>query len=236
MSCQRWLSVLLQIFFTWCECVWVCVCVCVCVCVRVWYVHVVLMLKCKPYCHIQIVNFQILKLLSRLYVPVTVQKHRFCKQTAATSKWRSMSHISDPMPKKKAEGCSKTRKKAKVWRLVKKRMWNRTLTWMHQTCADRYGRRLDQLKSNLLGSPLKECPSTLESFCKFSNYTEWWWCVKVKTLHSMMSRNVLKWLCFNRTELNTLAAHVATPDGTHQETNVKDRATSLPTDDTPGDK
>jgi len=33
------------------------------------------------------------------------------------------------------------------------------------------GRRLDQLKSNLLGSPLKDCPSTLMSFCNVSNYT-----------------------------------------------------------------
>jgi len=31
-----------------------------------------------------------------------------------------MSHISDPTPKKKAEVCSKTWKKAKVWRLAKK--------------------------------------------------------------------------------------------------------------------
>jgi len=31
-----------------------------------------------------------------------------------------MIHISDPMPKKKAEVCSKAWKKAKVWRLAKK--------------------------------------------------------------------------------------------------------------------
>jgi len=31
-----------------------------------------------------------------------------------------MSHVSDPRPKKRAEVCSKTRKKAKVWRLTKK--------------------------------------------------------------------------------------------------------------------
>ena len=34
-------------------------------------------------------------------------------------KWKSMSLISDPTPKKKAEVCSKTWKKAKVWRLAK---------------------------------------------------------------------------------------------------------------------
>jgi len=38
-----------------------------------------------------------------------------------------MSHISDPMPKKKAKVCSKTWKKAKVWRLAKS-MWNKDLT------------------------------------------------------------------------------------------------------------
>ena len=101
-----------------------------------------------------------------------------------------MSHISDPTPKKIAEVFSKTWKKAKVWRLAKS-MWNRALTeCIQHVLTD--GRRLDQLKLNLLGSPLKDCPSTLMSFCKFSNYTEWWWCVKVKTVHSMMSRNVPK--------------------------------------------
>jgi len=54
---------------------------------------------------------------------------------------------------------------------------------------------------------------------------------------------LLKWLtlCFNRTELNAhlppLAAHVATPDGTHQESMcMQDRPTSLPTDETLEDK
>jgi len=37
-----------------------------------------------------------------------------------------MSHIYDPMPKKKVEVCSKTWKRAKVWRLAKS-MWNRAL-------------------------------------------------------------------------------------------------------------
>ena len=54
---------------------------------------------------------------------MTLQKHVvFCMQTAANSKVKSMSHISDPRPKKKAEVHSKTRKKVKVWRLVKKYM------------------------------------------------------------------------------------------------------------------
>ena len=62
-----------------------------------------------------------LLLLSWLYAPVTVQKHAvFCKQQLPPQKWKSMSHISDPMPKKKVEVCSKTWKKAKVWRLAKK--------------------------------------------------------------------------------------------------------------------
>ena len=104
---------------------------------------------------------------------------------------KSLSHIPDPTPKKKAEVCSKTWEKAKVWRLAKKDVEqgiNLNASW--HVLTD--GRRLDQLNSNLLGSPLKDCPSTLMSFCKFSNYTEWWWCVKVKTVHSMMSRNVPK--------------------------------------------
>ena len=149
-------------------------------------------------------------------------------------KWKSMSHISDPTPKKKAEVCSKTWKKAKVWRLARS-MWNRALTWMHPTCADRWEKTWPILKLNLLGSPLKDYPSTPMSFCKFSNYTEWWWCVKVKTVHSMMSRNVPKVahsLSFNRTELNAplphLMAHVATPDGTHQESMCNWRQTNLP--------
>ena len=144
-------------------------------------------------------------------------------------KWKSMSHISDPMPKKKTEVCSKTWKKAKVWRLAKS-MWNRALTWMHPTCADRW----EKTWPIKVGSPLNDYPSTLMSFCKFSNYTEWWWCVKVKTVHSMMSRNVPKVAhsCFSRTELNAplppLMAHVATPDGTHQESMCNWRQTNLP--------
>ena len=50
-----------------------------------------------------------------------VQKHVvFGKQTAALLPQKSKSHISDHRPKKKAEVHSKTRKKAKVWRLAKK--------------------------------------------------------------------------------------------------------------------
>jgi len=97
---------------------------------------------------------------------------------------------------------------------------------MHLTCADRWEKTWPIKKSNLLRCPLKGCPSTLMSFCKFCNYTEWWWCVKAKTLHSIMSRNVPKVSLFlNRTQLNAplplLAAHVATPDGTHQESMCK---------------
>ena len=71
-----------------------------------------------------------------------------------------------------------------------KSMWNRALTWMHPTCADRWEKTWP-IKVKL-GGPLKDCPSTRMSICKFSNYTEWWWCVEVKTVHSMMSRNVPK--------------------------------------------
>ena len=59
-----------------------------------------------------------------------------CKQLSP-QKWKSMKHISDPRPKKKAEVHSKTRKKAKVWRLVRS-MWNRALTWMHLTYTGRW--------------------------------------------------------------------------------------------------
>jgi len=47
----------------------------------------------------------------------------FASKQLRPQKWKSMSNISDPMPKKKAEVCSKTWKKAKVWRLAKS-MWN----------------------------------------------------------------------------------------------------------------
>jgi len=67
----------------------------------------------------------------------------------------------------------------------------------------------------------------------------------VKTVHSMVSRNVpnvAHSLCFNRTELNAplppLMAHVATPDMGHTKNPcaIEDRPTSLPTDETPEDK
>ena len=139
-------------------------------------------------------------------------------------KWKSMSHISDPMPKKKAEAFSKTWKKAKVWRLAKS-MWNRALTWMHPTCADRWEKTWP-IKVELAWKSTQRLSKHSGVFLQnwFSNYTEWWWCVKVKTVHGMMSRKVPKVahsVCFNRTELNAplppLVAHVATPDGTHQE-------------------
>ena len=64
----------------------------------------------------------------------------------------------------------------------------------------------------------------------------------MKTVHSMMSRNVPKAICYNRTELNAplppLVAHVATPDMGHTKNPcaIEDRPTSLPTDETPEDK
>ena len=84
------------------------------------------------------------------------------------------------------------------------------------------------IKVELAWESTQRCPSTLMSFCKFSNYTGWWWCVKVKTVHSIWCQGMfLMWLtlCFYRTELNAplppLAAHVATPNGTHQESMSK---------------
>jgi len=44
----------------------------------------------------------------------------FASKQLPPQKRKSMSHISDPTPKKKAEVCSKTWKKATVWRLAKK--------------------------------------------------------------------------------------------------------------------
>ena len=58
----------------------------------------------------------------------------------------------------------------------------------------------------------------------------------------MMSRNVPKAICYNRTELNAplppLVAHVATPDMGHTKNPCEneDRPTSLPTDETLEDK
>ena len=110
------------------------------------------------------------------------------------------------------------------WRLAKS-MWNRALTWMHPTCADRWEKTWP-IKVELAWKSTQRLSKHSGVFLQnwFSNYTEWWWCVKVKTVHGMMSRKVPKVahsVCFNRTELNAplppLVAHVATPDGTHQE-------------------
>ena len=106
-----------------------------------------------------------------------------------------------------------------------KSMWNRALTWICTQHVLTDGRRLDQLKLNLLGSPLKDCPSILMSFRRINFLTTLSdgdvsrWKLYIAWCQGMF----LKWLtlCFNRTELNAplppLAAHVATPDGTHQE-------------------
>ena len=59
-------------------------------------------------------------------------------------------------------------------------------------------------------------------FCKFSNYTEWWWCVKVQTVHSIMSRNAPKaahstfWYNWVEHSFATFGGSCA-PDGAHQE-------------------
>ena len=76
------------------------------------------------------------------------------------------------------------------------------------------GRRLNQLNSNLLGSPLKDCQALWCLSANYTEYTEWWWCIKVKIVHSMCQGMFLKWLalCFDTTELNAhlppLATHV----------------------------
>jgi len=89
------------------------------------------------------------------------------------------------------------------------------------------GRRHDQLKSNLLGV--------------HSKIVQTFWCLSANFLTTLSDGDVSRWklyiawcqgmflswlaLCFSRTELNAplppLAAHVATPDGAHQESMCK---------------
>ena len=87
------------------------------------------------------------------------------------------------------------------------------------------GRRLDQLKPNLLGSPLKDCPSTSVLWCLSANFLTTqsdFVCVKVQTVHSMMSRNVPKaahsMFRQNWVECSFVTCGSScTPNGVHQE-------------------
>ena len=92
---------------------------------------------------------------------------------------REWAIISNPRSEKKPEVHSKTRKKAKVWRLAKKYLEQGIINL--NVLTD--GKKLDQLK----WESTQDYPSTL-CLCKFSNYTEW--CVMVQTVCS--SLDVLK--------------------------------------------
>ena len=83
------------------------------------------------------------------------------------------------------------------------------------------GRRLNQLNSNLLGSPLKDCQALWCLSANYTEYTEWWWCIKVKTVHSMCQGMFLKWLAlfrYNWVECSFATfGNSCTPDGAYQE-------------------
>ena len=67
-----------------------------------------------------------------------------------------------------------------------KSMWNSALTWMHLACGDRWEKTWPtKVELACLGAHSKIVQALWLSFCKISNYTEWWWCVKVQSAHCM---------------------------------------------------
>jgi len=124
-----------------------------------------------------------------VYGPMTLQKCVvFCKQNSCHLKSERAWAISLTPGLRRTQKCT-----ARPGRRPRCGGWQYVEQGINLNASDmRWQMGLDQWKPNLLGSPLKDCPSTLMSFCKFSDYTEWWWCVKVKTVRSMMPRNVPK--------------------------------------------